>query len=233
MKIDVDGQAGFVELVDWMASDPADKTVKAARVSYAGDDRPKDPAKDIRLLRRLAADGHWSPFRHSPVTLHVSAPEFVARQWWKHVVGGPYTFVDTGWNEVSQRYTSVSDVYMPAAYHWQAKDTKQGSAGIHEGSAGWIARYTAAVGHAIDLYDDMIARGISREEARMHLPLSMYTRWYWTPSQQALMHFVNLRRHHAAQSHIRAYADAVQSICRAHYGEAWAAFEEHEDGYSM
>jgi thymidylate synthase (FAD) len=230
MRIDVDGQRGFVELVDYMIMPAATKTVRSARVSFARDQTPTTPERDTALLRALARDGHWSPFRHSPITLHISAPEFVARQWWKHVVGGPYSFLDTGWNEVSQRYTAVADYYVPAEFHDQSTDRKQGSAGTSERSAEMISRYQSTMNNAWSLYDDMLKAGISREEARMVLPLSVYTRWYWTPSQQAAFHFTDLRIASTAQSHIRMYAEAVRTICQQHYGIAWTAFEEARHG---
>jgi len=127
MKIDVDNQHGFVELVDWMTVNPSEKITDAARVSYDRDGA-HDAEKDARLIARLAKDGHWSPFRHSPVTLMVSCPEFVARQWYKHVVGSTYAFVDTGWNEVSQRYSEVLHAYYPDVVHVQSSVSKQGSA---------------------------------------------------------------------------------------------------------
>ena len=222
MRIDVDNQHGFVELVDWMTVNPSEKITDAARVSY-DKDGAHDPEKDARLIARLAKDGHWSPFRHSPVTLMVSCPEFVARQWYKHVVGSSYAFVDTGWNEVSQRYSEILNAYYPDVVHFQSSVSKQGSADAMDEL------------HAIQLresietsmlhYHYLIAHGMSREEARMALPLAVYTRFYWTASQQALKHFVSLRTHSTAQSHIRFYADAVNTICDHHYGQAWKAFE--------
>jgi thymidylate synthase (FAD) len=222
MRIDVDGQHGFVELVDWMTVDPVTKITDAARVSY-DKDGAHDPEKDAKLVRRLAKDGHWSPFRHSPITIMVSAPEFVARQWYKHVVGSAYAFVDTGWNEVSQRYSEAVHAYLPEIVHEQSISSKQGSGeAMYDEDAEDVR---SAIRHAMHRYDELIDRGVSREEARMVLPLAVYTRFYWTASQQALKHFVSLRSHSTSQSHIRAYAEAVDTICAKHYGEAWEAFQ--------
>ena len=221
-RIDVDGQHGFVELVDWMTVDPVTKITDAARVSY-DKDGTHDPEKDAKLVRRLAKDGHWSPFRHSPITIMVSAPEFVARQWYKHVVGSAYAFVDTGWNEVSQRYSEAVHAYLPEVVHEQSASSKQGSGKVMtEQDADDVV---AAINLGMAFYENLIKRGVSREEARMVLPLAVYTRFYWTASQQALKHFVSLRSHSTSQSHIRAYAEAVNTICAKHYGKAWEAFE--------
>ena len=222
MKINVDNQHGFVELVDWMHVNPSEKITDAARVSYDRDGA-HDAEKDARLIARLAKDGHWSPFRHSPVTLMVSCPEFVARQWYKHVVGSSYAFVDTGWNEVSQRYSEVIDVYYPEIVHKQSTASKQGSA--EEMDRVFAVQLGNDIFKSVQQYKYLIDCGVSREEARMALPLAVYTRFYWTASQQALKHFVSLRAHSTAQSHIRFYADAVNTICDHHYGQAWKAFE--------
>jgi len=222
MHINVDNQHGFVQIVDWMTVDPVQKITDAARVSYDRDG-VHDPEKDARLIRRLAKDCHWSPFRHSPITLMVSAPEFVARQWYKHIVGSAYAFVDTGWNEVSQRYSEAVHAYYPEIVHEQSVSSKQGSGEEMYGEDALAVR--TAIHTSMRAYQELLDRGVSREEARMVLPLAVYTRFYWTASQQALKHFVNLRTHATAQSHIRDYADAVDTICAAHYGQAWEAFE--------
>lgn len=226
--IDVDGQHGFVELVDAMQMHPVAKTTRSARVSYAKDRNESTEQRDAKLMRSLARDHHWSPFRHSPVTLHVSAPEFIARQWYKHVVGAAYSFVDTGWNEVSQRYTEVHDVYTPPSFHVQSKVNHQGAAEVHAQSDDLRKIYEHNIVNALKAYDLLIANGVAREEARMILPLSIYTRFYWTATQQALWNFVSLRKAPGAQSAIQVYATAVEVICRAHYGDAWTALEEQQ-----
>ena len=224
--IDVDGQHGFVELVDAMQVPPPSKVVMAARVSYARDKKPSTEPRDAKLRRSLAEDNHWSPFRHSPITLHVSAPEFVARQWYKHVVGGPYSFNDTGWNELSQRYTVVAEYYIPPVFHVQSAVNHQGAGDVHPKSSDISELFAMAAAPALTAYNGMIDAGVAREEARMVLPLSIYTRFYWTASQQALWNFVSLRKATGAQGAIQEYAAAVETICRDHYGDAWAALEE-------
>jgi thymidylate synthase (FAD) len=81
---------------------------------------------------------------------------------------------------------------------------------------------------AVAAYNRMIETGVAKEEARMILPLSTYTRFYWTASQQALWHFVQLRRATGAQAAIRLYAEAVNEICSIHYGDAWQAIQEQQ-----
>ncbi len=228
LYIDVDKQHGCVELIDAMQMHPVQKTVRSARVSYARDTLESTAARDSKLLRSLARDNHWSPYRHSPITLHISCPEFIARQWYKHVVGSSYSFIDTGWNELSQRYSLVDKFYIPEALHYQSSTNHQGAAGYHEDSEALREQMKAVTNQAVEAYNRMIRLGVAKEEARIILPLSTYTRFYWTASQQALWHFVQLRRATGAQAAIRLYAEAVNEICGIHYGDAWQAIQEQQ-----
>jgi len=218
-KIDVDGQHGFVILDDHMVRPPSDKIGRSARVSFGNEDADKPNAP---LIKWLASNNETSPFRHSPITLCVQTPEFVARQWYKHVVGGPYAYVDTPWNEISGRYVVYDKFYIPPDLYHQSKSNKQGSTNeIHPDSAyyrGWMQGTVESLKH---MYDQMVNAGVAKEQARMILPLNLYTRFFWTPSQLALMHFVQLRTKPNAQREIRQYAEAVNEICMLVYGESW------------
>jgi len=228
LYIDVDKQHGCVELIDAMQMAPVQKTVRSARVSYARDTLESTPARDSKLLRSLARENHWSPYRHRPIPLHVRCPEFIARPWYKHVVGSSYSFIDTGWNELSQRYSLVDKFYLPEALHYQSGTNHQGAAGYHANSDTLREQLATVNKRAAEMYNMLITAGVAKEEARMCLPLSVYTRFYWTASQQALWHFVQLRRAPGAQGAIRLYAEAVNEICSIHYGDAWQAIQEQQ-----
>lgn len=215
---------GFVRLVDSLGSDLA--VVNAARVSFHKQSE-EFGEKDAKLLNYLAVHQHWSPFRHVYFTFHCKVPEFIARQWYKHVVGIAYTeggaaCVDHGWNEVSQRYTDVSDFdfYVPGHYRQQSASNKQGSTDalltfFDDPQEGIVETIRSQVGdhvfNACSLYERMIALGVAREQARMVLPLNIYTEFYWTASLQAVVNFIKLRKHEGSQWEIRQYADAVEA----------------------
>lgn len=219
-RVDLEG-AGFVMMSDHMVVDPLDKVVDAARVSHASEARNHTEAQNARLRQRLIADHHTAPMRHSPITLHVRAPEFIARQWYKHIVGGEYAFKDTPWSEVSQRYHPVTDVYRPRVLHEQATRNKQAAAGEHKAAMVMLNIMHGTLDHALTAYEQLLEAGVSREEARIVLPLAIMTEWYWTASMQALRHFVNLRNSPDAQGLMQEYAAAVDLICFTHYGDAW------------
>jgi thymidylate synthase (FAD) len=217
---------GMVELYDWMHMHPPLKAVNMARGSFGKRVQSFDKSRHVRFLDHLAQEFHTAPMRHTLITLYVQAPEVVARQWWKHIVGGDYSFKDTGWSELSGRYVPYEHWYTPKEFHVQPQNKKSGrSPEIHHRSNEFVSRYQELIKQSFQLYQDMVDSGVAYEQARMHLPLSTYTYFYWTASGQALNHFVKLRRKHDAQAEIRVFADAVDSICRVYYGEVWDSME--------
>jgi len=209
---------GFVELVDAMGSDLT--VVNSARVSFGKRKKSLSEA-DSKLIRYLAEHKHWSPFRHVQLQFHCKVPEFVARQWYKHVVGIAYSempVVDHAWNEISLRYVDASDFnfYTPEGFRQQSENNKQASTDDLVDDPGDQLRdaYLAHCNQALSLYQNMIAAGVAREQARGVLPLNIYTEFYWTISLQALANFVHLRKHPGAQYEIRLFADALEQLAR-------------------
>lgn len=199
---------GFVELVASMGGDLA--VVNSARVSY-GKRREFLDGADEKLIGYLAAHNHTSPFRHVQLQFHVKAPEFVARQWYKHAIGAGYT--DTAWNEISQRYVEVElEFYEPET--WRKQTGKQESGGVLPETHQLVAdlRYSWALEQCQDAYRVLLENGVAREQARMVLPLSVYTEFYWTASLQAVAHFIHLRDEPTAQFEIQEYARAVREL---------------------
>ena len=133
MKIEVLDK-GFIEVMDSLGNDLT--VVNSARVSF-GKRKEKWDKSDERLVRYLAKHKHYSPFRHLQVQFHIKAPEFVMRQWYKHVVGIETTSnsstKDHAWNEISGRYVEYDEFYEPTIYRKQSDDNKQASEGVFEG----------------------------------------------------------------------------------------------------
>lgn len=180
-------------LVDSMGSDLT--VVNAARVSFnSHSDTLTD--KDIRLISFLSKHGHWSPFAHVQLTFRVKAPIFVARQLVKHQVG-------LTWNEVSRRYVDTDiEFYKPKVWRKAADNVKQGSSDESSGWERWGSRIEKSMNStqlALAEYEDAIASGVCMEQARMLLPQSMMTEWYWTGSLVAFARIVKQRTHSTAQ----------------------------------
>jgi len=217
---------GEIELVGCMGKDL--DVVNSARISYGGQSEDLD-SKDIRLLNYLAQNNHSSPFRHNFATFRIKAPEFVMRQWYKHVIGCSWTtpeFHNHGWNEISGRYKEIErKFYIPRHFHEQSGTNKQASAELLSTMPNDICRAqtNTLFKECYKTYEMMLNFGVSREQARIVLPLSMYTEVIWTASLQALHNFVELRNHEHAQYEIKLYAEAIGDVCSSLWPESWKA----------
>lgn len=213
-----------VELIDCMGDDLM--VVNAARVSFnkesdyeiVGDIHSdewafKVPEADERLIRYLAKHKHWTPFSHPQISLRVRAPIFVARQLFKHKVGMTE-------NEVSRRYVDDKPEFL-IPREWRGKPTdgaKQGSSGI---VSHWHSGYIKFLKKAEKLYEEMLEEGIAPEQARMVLPQSMFTEWYWTGSLFAFSRICNLRLDSHAQSETREIAERINKIVTPLFPISW------------
>ena len=211
---------GFIEVVDSLGNDLT--VVNSARVSF-GKRKTKWDKSDERLVRYLAKYKHYSPFRHLQVQFHIKAPEFVMRQWYKHVVGIETTSnssaKDHAWNEISGRYVPVEDFYYPSVWRKQSDDNKQASEGVLDDLQQKrmdmvFSEYMRQVEMA---YDRMIDAGMAKEQARIILPLNQYTEVYWTASFQAIMNFIELRNEKTSQIEIQEYAKLLLDLMHEVY----------------
>ena len=206
---------GFVEVVDSLGNDLT--VVNSARVSF-GKRKSVWSASDRRLVKYLAKYKHYSPFRHLQVQFHIKAPEFVMRQWYKHVVGIETTSnsstKDHAWNEISGRYVEYDEFYEPTIYRKQSEDNKQASEGQFEGDdiKDVEGHWTRAHNMSLTAYENLIDAGMAKEQARCILPLTLYTEVYWTASFQAVMNFIELRNEKTAQIEIQDYAKVLLDL---------------------
>ena len=228
MKIDVLDK-GYIELVDKLGDDLT--PVNAARVSFGGRS-DEFTEKDRKLSKFLIKHKHFSPFRHQHIQVIIKAPEFVMRQWYKHVVGIETTSSsvtkDHAWNEISGRYIEVEDFYFPEVWRKQSQDNKQASEGelddLQQKRMSHIyERYLLDVER---VYETMVDAGMAKEQARVVLPLSQYTEVYWTASFQAIMNFIELRDEKTAQVEIQEYARVLKGIMLEVFPETTKIWKE-------
>lgn len=173
---------------------------------------------DERLINYLAKHKHWSPFAHTSVTFRIKAPIFVARQLGKHQVG-------LVWNEVSRRYVDTEpEFYDPEIWRERADNVKQGSS-IHgiplQGRM--KDRYSAFTREVLKLYNSMLEQMVCPEQARMVLPQSMYTEWYWTGSMVAFERVCKLRLDPHTQAETRYIAEQIDKEMRELFPVSWRA----------
>ena len=207
---------GFVKLVDCMPRvisldsrklmcDSA--IVQAARVSYGQGLKNNDT--DVKLINYLYKHKHTSPFEMVKFKFHVKAPIFVARQWFRHRMGN--------YNEISGRYTELKDdIYYPNKVSSQSKINKQLSADDDLTTNENVNKllFDSKMYNKIQYqnYDQLINEGVSRETARINLPLSLFTEFYFSMDLHNLLNFIKLRNSPNAQYEIKEYAESIQSI---------------------
>jgi thymidylate synthase (FAD) len=212
---------GFVRLVDYMGGD--ERVVQAARVSYGSG--TKSYREDAGLIDYLLRNRHTSPFEQVGLTFHVKLPIFVARQWIRHRTARL--------NEISGRYSVMKDeFYVPAPEDvaLQSTDNKQGrseEAMAPEAVSSIRSKLADGQKAAYAEYSGLVEQGIARELARINLPLSLYTEWYWQIDLHNLFHFIELRLDPHAQKEIRAYAAVLLDITRAVAPRCCESFERN------
>ena len=203
----------FVKLIDSMGTDLS--VVNAARVSF-GKRKEEFTEGDKFLIKYLAEHGHWSPFAHCSAQFHIKAPVFVARQLVKHQVG-------LSWNEISRRYVDT-DVEFYEVDKWRGKpiDKKQGSDGTLEDKHG-ICQWskTKIETAALESYKGLLEQGVAPEQARMVLPQSMMTEWYWSGTLYAFARVCNLRCASDAQYETRIVANLINKECGKLFPISW------------
>jgi len=209
-----------VTYIDHMGNDLS--VVNAARVSFGKtsemeDDAwgpPRLKAKDDKLIRYLASHKHISPFGHCFASFHVKAPIFVARQLVKHKF--------LRWNEISRRYVDDEpEFYVPDVWRGRSADKKQGSEGIVDvgdwGDTNWAC---------LTAYKDLLEHGVAPEQARMVLPQSTMTEWYWSGSLDAFADMCNLRCKPDTQAETRIVADQISEKMLEIFPVSWEALRD-------
>ena len=213
---------GFVRLVDYFGGDQ--RIVQSARVSYG--EGTKSVSQDGALIDYLLRHQHTSPFEQVVMTFHVKMPIFVARQWVRHRTGRM--------NEVSGRYSIMKEeFYVPEAdkVSPQSKDNKQGRASEafdSETANKIINQLEEGQKSSYENYSELLDAGLAREIARINLPLSLYTEFYWEMDLHNLFHFLKLRLDSHAQYEIRVYAEVMLEMCKKVAPMATESFINHQ-----
>ncbi len=212
---------GFVRVVDYLGSD--ESIVQAARVSYGKG--TKQISQDRGLIRYLLRHRHTTPFEMCEIKLHIRIPMDAWRQWIRHRTANV--------NEYSTRYSLAiesAQTTNPDQWRMQSSDNKQGSSGFFDFEQGKKMSDDEKFLHekSREIYDNRVAQGVAREQARKDLPLSTYTEAYWKIDLHNLLHFLELRMEKNAQLEIREYANIIgREIVKRWAPIAWEAFEEY------
>ena len=197
--------------VDHMGSDVT--VVNSARVSFGKkSNNTYTTDKDDKLIRYLAEHKHMSPFGHCFASFHVKAPVFVARQLVKHKF--------LRWNEISRRYVDEEpELYEAPIWRGRSADKKQGSEGEVTSNANVFYHNT----RSLMTYKQLLSEGVCPEQARMVLPQSMMTEWYWSGSLDAFADMCNLRCASDTQEETRTVATQISDRMRNLFPVSWDA----------
>jgi len=212
---------GFVRLIDYMGTDAA--IVQAARVSYGKGTRKV--SRDRELIRYLLRHRHTSPFEMVEFKFHVKLPIFVARQWIRHRTANV--------NEYSGRYSVMREEF----YHPDPEQLRRQSEVNRQARSDdpmpdslkneFFGHQDKLESLAFGEYSRFIEAGLARELARINLPLSMYTEWYWKIDLHNLLHFLRLRLDEHAQYEIRVYAETMAEIVKTACPLTYEAFDDY------
>ena len=229
MGAPLNGEKMEVKFIDKMGSDLS--VVNAARVSFsktsewesipeAGPVEGFLSSQDEKLINYLAKHNHWSPFGHASMQLHIKAPVFVARQLVKHQVG-------LVWNEVSRRYVDDEvEFYEPDVWRGAPVNAKQGSSDVGvdiNPSNMMVNDYKLALDRAKWTYEHLLGQGVAPEQARMVLPQSMMTEWYWSGTLMAFARVCNLRCKPDTQLETQMVANQIDEIGEEYFPYSWKA----------
>ena len=211
---------GFVELISHLGNDKS--IVNAARVSLRNNLKEYTVEENVKLIRYLMVNGHTSPFEHCVLTLHVKAPIFVIRQWFRHRTHA--------YNEVSARYSAMPDeFYVPSLENMnlQSKSNKQARGEVIDEKQAQIIQ-DKIIEHndkSYELYQELVGiHGLAREVSRMVLGTNLYSEFYDTVSLHNVFNFIKLRDHSHAQLEIRLYAQEIRKIVQQIYPIAYEEF---------
>ena len=199
---------GFVSLVDYMGTD--ETIERAARVSYGAGTRKRSETR--ALLRYLRRHLHTTPSEMVELQFHCAMPIFVARQWVRHRTASV--------NELSGRYSLMpllfyrpapEDFALQSAANRQGRGAEAAPAELHREA---VERWEEVRVASSAAYAWLVGHDVARELARIDLPLSTYTQWYWKVDLHNLLHFLSLRVEDHAQWEIREYARVVAGILK-------------------
>ena len=242
---------GFVRVVDYMGDDAA--IVQAARVSYGSG--TTHTRSDKGLIDYLMRNAHTSPFEMCEIKLHVKLPIFVARQWIRHrmanvneysarysvldrefyIPEGEQLAIQSATNKQGRGQVSAGEQLTLGSVPAPQAGPRQGTRAQRAEAARVEAQrfqqpMTEDAQRSFDQYERLLDDGLTRELARIGLPLSTYTQWYWKTDLHNLLHFLALRGDAHAQWEIREYARVILDVVERWVPLTASAFHRYRVG---
>jgi thymidylate synthase (FAD) len=213
-------RVSFGKKSEW-DEEPRTREVRDGKMYFSGFPPPNTlKERDTKLIKYLAKHKHLSPFGHAFASFHVKAPIFVARQLVKHKF--------LRWNEISRRYVDEEpEFYVPDVWRGRSADKKQGSSDVAVTTIGSSHPFNFI---ALEAYENLLAEGVAPEQARMVLPQSTMTEWYWSGSLDAFAAMCKLRCASDTQYESRIVADQISELMKELFPVSWEALMENDNG---
>lgn len=179
---------------------------------------------DADLIYYLLKNRHGTPFEHNLFRFHVKCPIFVAREWQRHRIGS--------FNELSGRYAKLEpEFYVPDPKHVRSQEGKPGEYTFTPADEATASSFTLVLEgkskEAFHHYEKALEYGVAKEQARLFLPVNVYTQFFWSVNARSLMNFLSLRTAATAMWEIRQYALAVERYFRDAMPHTHGAWVEH------
>ena len=217
---------GFFMVKEVMCSDK--EIAESARMSYGRG--TKKINNDEGLINYLVKNHHTSPLEMGEIRFHMRLPIFVMRQLVRHRTANL--------NEYSGRYSEMVRLfYVPDIQHICNQDTvnKQGSAEpLDEDTAVDVQNSMFLISNAaFDTYEKLLSQKVSRETARIVLPLNTYTECVWKLDVSNLIKFLYLRDDDHAQYEIRVYAALIAEAVEHFFPLVYAAYKRSRESVSL
>lgn len=211
---------GFVGLIGHMGSDESIEF--ATRMSYG--EQTRAISDRVNLLRYIVRNRHTSPIEMGEVQLHMKLPIAIMRQLVRHRTANL--------NEYSARYSVLTDeFYIPKAERFALQSTtnKQGSGELVSGSEAdtMEAIFKESYAHSFKSYSDLLEMGLSRELARLPMPVGGYTEIVWKCDLRNLFGMLRLRLDSHAQEEIRELAQIIYEFTQPLFPILCQAFEDY------
>jgi thymidylate synthase (FAD) len=187
-----------VELIDCYGSD--ERIALSAWTSTSRELTDEKRARIPKLLKRLAEDGHYTPFEKSFISFLVTCDTASHIHILKHRIG-------VSVNGESARYKELKDDKYYVPDDWP-EDLSIGLENISEEA---LASYHRIIGLLVELGYD---RKRAKESARFVLPYSNQVILDVSFNFRSFMHFMGLRNKPDAQKEIREIADKMLNLVR-------------------
>lgn len=180
------------------ANDLAPEQLLIAMARVSSDKPMEERGENIEgLLRYCIENGHWSIFETVNIVLYIKTSLAVATQLLRH---RSFTF-----QMFSQRYQEVRAIDLR-----KGRGRKNTDEPILDKDLEALAN--SCIQNSIELYHTLLSSGVSRETARMVLPVSVPTELFMNGTVRSWLHYLKVRLDSHTQKEHRELAMEIYKV---------------------